>query len=211
MFVKKLLRKLSELTRKAGVARIILEYIRRKSLTSAVHQVLLCSSNQDEMHGPCSEVDKSIQNFGWKPVWKIPPVRPRCRWKNHINMNLKAESEGVEWINIAQGSDKLQTFVNTRLINSWRLPRITVLSSVCCVHRTQDSITIYSGAYEYVLLDLHTQTQIPLLCFLLCISRDKLYPRAKLAWGNFQRSAFQFPLPRSPVYRTKGQNYKNIS
>lgn len=63
MSVKKMPRKLSELTRDAGVARIILEYTRRKSFTGAVHQVLSCSSNQDEMHGICSEVDKSIQNL----------------------------------------------------------------------------------------------------------------------------------------------------
>jgi hypothetical protein len=41
-----------------------------------------------------------------KPEEKRPLRRPRCRWENHIRINLREIGwEGVNWIHLAQDRD----------------------------------------------------------------------------------------------------------
>jgi hypothetical protein len=49
--------------------------------------------------------------------------RPRYRWEDNIKMDLgKAEFEGVEWIHLAQDSDRWPAHVNT--VMNLRVPQI---------------------------------------------------------------------------------------
>jgi hypothetical protein len=49
-----------------------------------------------------------------KSEGKIPLVMPKRSLKDNINMELKGIGwDGTEWIDLAQGSDKLQAIVNT--------------------------------------------------------------------------------------------------
>jgi hypothetical protein len=52
---------------------------------------------------------------------KRPLRRPKHRWENGINMNLRQIGwEGMEWIHLAQDRDLWQAVVNT-VINLWVL------------------------------------------------------------------------------------------
>jgi hypothetical protein len=52
-----------------------------------------------------------------EPEGKRPFERPRHRWEDNTERNLKDVGwDGVDWINLAQDRDKWQVLVNT-LIN----------------------------------------------------------------------------------------------
>jgi hypothetical protein len=52
---------------------------------------------------------------------KRPLERPRCRWEDGINMDLREIGWGcVEWIQLAQDRDCLQAVVNA-VMNLWVL------------------------------------------------------------------------------------------
>jgi hypothetical protein len=45
---------------------------------------------------------------------KVPLARPRRRWEDNINMNLrKMGIDGANWIQLAQDRAQLRAFVNT--------------------------------------------------------------------------------------------------
>jgi hypothetical protein len=53
-------------------------------------------------------------NVGWKAEWKISLARPRRRWENNIEMDLRETGFGdVDWIHLAQDMDWCQALVNT--------------------------------------------------------------------------------------------------
>jgi len=48
-----------------------------------------------------------------KSQGKRPPGRPRCRWEDNIKMDLQEVGcGGVDWIELAQDSDRWRTLVN---------------------------------------------------------------------------------------------------
>jgi hypothetical protein len=48
-----------------------------------------------------------------KPEGKRPLVRPRCRWKDNIKMNLHEVGWGsVDWIELAKDKDRWRALVN---------------------------------------------------------------------------------------------------
>jgi hypothetical protein len=45
---------------------------------------------------------------------KRPLERPRCRWEDNINLDLRETGiDGANWIQLAQGRVKWRAFVNT--------------------------------------------------------------------------------------------------
>jgi hypothetical protein len=49
-----------------------------------------------------------------KPEGKKPLGRPRLRWVDNIKIDLREIGwDGVDWINLAQDSDKWRALVNT--------------------------------------------------------------------------------------------------
>jgi hypothetical protein len=49
-----------------------------------------------------------------RPERKIPLGRPRRRWEDNITMDLREIGwGGMDWINLAQGSDQWKALVNT--------------------------------------------------------------------------------------------------
>jgi hypothetical protein len=54
------------------------------------------------------------QHFGWE-AWREEPLgRPRRRWKDNINMDLREIEFGdVDWIHLAQDRDRWRALVNT--------------------------------------------------------------------------------------------------
>jgi hypothetical protein len=55
--------------------------------------------------------------FVGKPEGKRPLGRPRRRWVDNINTDLKREREwdGVDWIDMVQDRDQWRALVNTML------------------------------------------------------------------------------------------------
>ena len=48
-----------------------------------------------------------------KPEGKRPMERPKCRWEDNIKMDLKKVGcGGMDWIELAQDSDRLPVRVN---------------------------------------------------------------------------------------------------
>jgi len=68
------------------------------------------------MDGACSTYggeERRIQGFGWKPEGKRPLGRPRRRWEDNIKIDLQeVECGGVDWIELAQDSDRWRALVN---------------------------------------------------------------------------------------------------
>jgi len=55
----------------------------------------------------------------WKTEGKTPLGRPRHRWEDNIKMELHEMGwGGIDWINLAQGSDRWQALVNA-VMNLW--------------------------------------------------------------------------------------------
>ena len=56
---------------------------------------------------------RRIQGFGGKPEGKRPFGRPRRRWEDNIKMDFQEEGcGGMDWINVAQDSDRWRSLVN---------------------------------------------------------------------------------------------------
>jgi hypothetical protein len=56
-----------------------------------------------------------------KPEGKRPLGRPRCRWKDNINMDLQAMGcGGRDWIKLVQGRDKWRALLNE--VKNLRVP-----------------------------------------------------------------------------------------
>jgi hypothetical protein len=56
-----------------------------------------------------------------KPEGKIPLGKPRCRWENNIEMDLREIGwGGMDWINWAQDRDLRRALVST-VMNLWVL------------------------------------------------------------------------------------------
>jgi hypothetical protein len=56
-----------------------------------------------------------------KPEGKRPLGRPRRRWVDNINMNLRGiEWDGMDWINLAQDRDQYRVFLN--MVMNLRVP-----------------------------------------------------------------------------------------
>ena len=50
--------------------------------------------------------DKRLQNFRWKPEGKRQFGRPKRRWENNIQMDLKEVGcVGMDWTELAQDRD----------------------------------------------------------------------------------------------------------
>jgi hypothetical protein len=48
-----------------------------------------------------------------EPEGKRPLARPRCRWVDHIKMDLREIGwSGMDWIHLAQDRDQWRTLVN---------------------------------------------------------------------------------------------------
>jgi hypothetical protein len=59
--------------------------------------------------------------FGGKPEGKRPFGRPRRRWEDNIKMDLQeVELGGMDWIKLAQDSDRWRALVNA--IMNLRVP-----------------------------------------------------------------------------------------
>jgi hypothetical protein len=49
-----------------------------------------------------------------KPEGKRPLRRPRCKWVDDINVDLREiEWDGIDWIDLARDRDKWRALVNT--------------------------------------------------------------------------------------------------
>jgi len=48
-----------------------------------------------------------------KPEGKRPLGRPRRRWEDNINMDLRKEGGGGDWMELAQDWDRWRALVNT--------------------------------------------------------------------------------------------------
>jgi hypothetical protein len=56
-----------------------------------------------------------------KPEGKRPLGRPRCRWENNIEMDLREVGRnGMDWIHLAQDRDQWKTLVN--IVLNLRVP-----------------------------------------------------------------------------------------
>jgi hypothetical protein len=57
-----------------------------------------------------------------KPEGKRPLGRPRRRWVDNINMDLREIGwDGVDWMDIAQDRDQWRALVNSGSIKSWEV------------------------------------------------------------------------------------------
>ena len=62
-----------------------------------------------------------------KPEGKGPLGRPRCRWEDHIKMDLQEVGGGCgDWIELAQDRDRWQALVNT--VRNLRVPKMRGIS-----------------------------------------------------------------------------------
>jgi hypothetical protein len=51
-----------------------------------------------------------------KPEGRRPPGRPRRRWVDNIEMDLREiEWDGVDWVDLAQNRDHWRALVNTMM------------------------------------------------------------------------------------------------
>jgi len=77
---------------------------------------------KNEMGGACSAYggeEWRIQGLVGKPEGTRPPGRPTHRWEDNIKMDLQeVECGGMDWIELAQGTDRWQALVNA-VINLW--------------------------------------------------------------------------------------------
>jgi hypothetical protein len=56
-----------------------------------------------------------------KPEGKIPLERPRCRWVDHIQIDLREIGwGGMDWIDLAQDRDQWRALVN--MVLNLRIP-----------------------------------------------------------------------------------------
>ena len=63
---------------------------------------------------PHNNISSSINIFGGGgPQGKTPLARPRLRWEDNIQMDLKEIGWDVEWINMAQDRDRWRAGVDT--------------------------------------------------------------------------------------------------
>jgi hypothetical protein len=54
--------------------------------------LMLTDIKEEDMNRACGtfgEGEKCIQGLGGKPAGKRPLGRPRCRWENNINLDIK--------------------------------------------------------------------------------------------------------------------------
>jgi hypothetical protein len=69
------------------------------------------------MGGACNahgEMRNAYENFSHKPEGKSPRRTSRRRWEDNIEIDLKEiGSEGVDWIQLAQGEIRKQDVVKT--------------------------------------------------------------------------------------------------
>jgi len=56
----------------------------------------------------------------WKPEGKRPLGRPRRRWEDNINMDLREVGGGGDWMELAQDRDRWRTLVTT--VMNLRIP-----------------------------------------------------------------------------------------
>ena len=72
------------------------------------------------MGGACSAYgggERRLQGFGGETCGKETTWEPRFRWEDNIKMDLEVlGSEGMDWIGLAQDSDRWRTLVNA-LVN----------------------------------------------------------------------------------------------
>jgi hypothetical protein len=68
-----------------------------------------CSTNGDE--------DECIRILVRKPEGMRPLGRPRRRWVDNINMDLKTDRMGlyIDWIDLADDRDQWKALVNTAM------------------------------------------------------------------------------------------------
>ena len=55
-----------------------------------------------------------------KPQGKRPLGRPRRRWEDNIKMDLREVGGGGDWLELAQGRDRLRALVNK--VMNFRVP-----------------------------------------------------------------------------------------
>jgi hypothetical protein len=57
-----------------------------------------------------------MQNFNWKPEWKILLGKLRSRRENNIKMDLQEiDCEGMDWIHLTENSFRWRDAVNTAI------------------------------------------------------------------------------------------------
>jgi len=58
--------------------------------------------------------ESCLQGFGWEAEGKRPLGRPRLRWENNIEMDLREKGiDGTNWIRLAQDRVRWWACVNT--------------------------------------------------------------------------------------------------
>jgi hypothetical protein len=58
--------------------------------------------------------ENAYNTLGGTPEGKRSLGRLRCRWEDNIRMDLREMGwEGMDWMNLAQDTDKWQVLVNT--------------------------------------------------------------------------------------------------
>jgi hypothetical protein len=72
---------------------------------------------EDEMGRACrrnGEKRNAYRILVGEPEGKNPSERPRCRWVDTINMDLREIGrDGMDWIDLAQDRDQWRVLVNT--------------------------------------------------------------------------------------------------
>jgi hypothetical protein len=53
-----------------------------------------------------------LAGFSGKPKGRRPLGRPRCRWKDNINMDFKEVGWGTDWIDLVQERNRWRVVVN---------------------------------------------------------------------------------------------------
>jgi hypothetical protein len=67
----------------------------------------------------CGGEVRDIQGFGGKPEGKRQLGSPMHRWEDNIKMDLQEMGwGGIDWIDVAQDSDRCRALVNA-VINFW--------------------------------------------------------------------------------------------
>jgi hypothetical protein len=58
--------------------------------------------------------DGCLRGFGWEAIGKRPLRRPRRRWEDNIEMDLREIGiDGANWIRLTQDRDQWRASVNT--------------------------------------------------------------------------------------------------
>jgi hypothetical protein len=72
-------------------------------------------NKENETGGPCSIYGESrgvYRVLMGKPERRRPLERPRRRWEDNIKIDLRDVGKAMDWIDLAQDTDRWRAFVN---------------------------------------------------------------------------------------------------